>query len=279
MRLHNYKGDIIENTVELLNKTKELLLDLLFPRRCPFCHEIIPVEKAVICPECRQYVRQHYLIREPVCKKCGKALQREETEYCMDCMTHRRSFDWGISMFQYGRRNLPPVPGKKPGYEKHSMGESILRFKYHNCRDYAEYYIRELLYEHGEELERYQPDVIIPVPVHRSRYRQRGYNQAEILANKLGEMLGAEVSSDLLVRVKKTRPQKELNTAERLKNLQEAFVLAGELPRKYRRIILIDDIYTTGSTMEICSRRLKAAGAWSVCCISICSGQVPDGMR
>lgn len=250
--------------------------DLLFPRRCPFCHEIVPTWQELICPECRQFVRKYYLIREPVCKRCGKALSRMETEYCMDCAVHSRSFDGGISLFRYGKRNLKPVKGKKPGYEKHSMGESILRFKYHNCREYADYYIEELLNVYGRRLGRIHPDVIIPVPVHPARRRMRGYNQAEILARKLGEALGVEVCTDLLIRVKKTRPQKELNDAERLRNLSEAFVISHRMPEKYRMVLLIDDIYTTGSTMEICSRRLKEAGAIRVFCVSICSGQVPD---
>lgn len=202
-----------------------------------------------------------------------------ETEYCMDCIRHRRSFDGGISLFQYGRRHLKPVKGKKPGYEKHSMGESILRFKYHNCREYADYYIEELMNVHGSCLEWLRPDVIIPVPVHPARYRMRGYNQAEILARKLGEALDTEVCSDLLIRVKKTRPQKELNDAERLRNLREAFVLSREVPRRYGTVLLIDDIYTTGSTMEACSRRLKEAGVRRIFCVSICSGQVPDGIK
>lgn len=197
----------------------------------------------------------------------------------MDCVRHRRSFDGGISLFLYGRRNLRPVKGKKAGYEKHSMGESILRFKYHNCREYADYYIEELLNVYGSRLRGLRPDVMIPVPVHPARYRMRGYNQAEILARKLGEKLDIEVCNDLLIRVKKTRPQKELNDEERLRNLREAFVLSREVPRRYETVLLMDDIYTTGSTMEACSRRLKEAGVRRVFCVSICSGQVPDGVK
>lgn len=174
---------------------------------------------------------------------------------------------------------MKPVKGKKPGYEKHSMSESILRFKYHNCREYADYYIEELMNIHGRQLNRLCPDVIIPVPVHPARYRMRGYNQAEILARKLGKALNTEVCSDLLIRVKKTIPQKELNDAQRLRNLEEAFVLSRKIPRRYGTVLLIDDIYTTGSTMEACSRRLKEAGVHRVFCISICSGQVPDGTK
>lgn len=267
---------------------RQEVFNWIFPRRCPFCHEIIqvkiedhPVKEQLpfICLDCRSYVRTHYLIREPVCKRCGKALSRQESEYCMDCTGHRRSFDGGVSLFQYGRRNLPPVAGKKPGFEKHSMGESILQFKYHNRREYADYYIDELMRVYGRCFQKLYADVILPIPVHPARKRIRGYNQAEILAEKLGTALGVEVCKDLLIRVKKTRPQKELNNEERLRNLQEAFVLSRPVPRSYRTVILIDDIYTTGSTMEACTRKLKEAGVFRVYCISICSGQVPDAKK
>ncbi len=273
------------NTNRSSASLKQEVFNWLFPRRCPFCHEMIQVKMEdrpereqlpFICPDCRSYVRTHYLIREPACKRCGKALSRRESEYCMDCAGHRRSFDGGVSLFQYGRRNLPPVVGKKPGFEKHSMGESILQFKYHNRREYADYYIDELMRVYGRRFQKLYADVILPIPVHPARKRMRGYNQAEILAEKLGTALGIEVCKDLLIRVKKTRPQKELNNEERLRNLQEAFVLSKPVPRSYRTVILIDDIYTTGSTMEACTRKLKEAGVCRVYCISICSGQVPD---
>lgn len=276
IKVHRAENSFRENIGKSWHRAGSFLLSILFPRRCPFCHEIVPTADDLICPDCRRLVKRYYLIQEPVCKRCGKAISSMRSEYCMDCAEHPRSFDGGISVFRYGRRNLKPIPGKLPGYEKHSMGESVLRFKYHNCREYADYYIEEMLSEYGAVLCRFRPDVIIPVPVHPSRYRKRGYNQAEILARKLGERLQIEVCSTLLVRVKKTRPQKELNTTERMRNLQKAFTIEGTMPKGYRRILLIDDIYTTGSTMEICTRRLKEAGAEKVFCISICSGQVPD---
>ena len=73
------------------------------------------------------------------------------------------------------------------------------------------------------------------------------------------------------------KPQKELNDEQRLRNLTEAFAVSGQVPRRYRTVLLIDDIYTTGSTMEACSRKLKEAGVLRIFCVSICSGQVPDG--
>lgn len=268
-----------QELANLLSAAGQELADLLYPRRCPFCHEIIPDFDALICPDCRQFVRTHYLIREPVCKRCGKALTSMETEYCQDCMSHRRSFDGGISLFLYGTRHLPPVAGRKPGYENNSMGKSMVYFKYHNARDYADYYIAELLHYHKDQIRAMHADVIIPVPVHKSRLRLRGYNQAGILADKLSRKTGIPVDKGLLIRTRKTAPMKELGDADRLRNLTAAFSVTGPAPEHYYTAILIDDIYTTGATMEACTRKLKEAGIRKVYCISICSGQVPDGTK
>ena len=103
------------------------------------------------------------------------------------------------------------------------------------------------------------PDAVVPVPVHKSKYRERGYNQAEILANGIGKRLGIPVMPDFLVRSKKTLPQKQLSDKERLKNLQEAFMVnkkAGCCLSMPAKVLLVDDIYTTGSTIEACTNVL-----------------------
>ena len=112
-------------------------------------------------------------------------------------------------------------------------------------------------------------DAIIPVPVHPSRRRKRGFNQAEVLAKIVGERLGIPVKAELLRRTKKTLPQKELSVGERLKNLSGAF-RADEIPENIRRVLLVDDIYTTGSTIEACTRVLKAAGVETIYFVVIC---------
>ena len=113
---------------------------------------------------------------------------------------------------------------------------------------------------YGDMIRRMDVDAIVPVPIHRSRRRKRGFNQAEILAEILGKKLGIPVEPELLKRNRKTVPQKELSPSERLKNLTGAF-LAESLPDDKKRILLVDDIYTTGSTLEACARVLKNAGA------------------
>ena len=118
--------------------------------------------------------------------------------------------------------------------------------------------------------------VLVPVPVHSKRYRKRGYNQAEEIAKEMARLSGLPMRSDLLVRVKHTAPQKELSKRERSRNLQGAFRCRAD----YRKLclqgkcaIIIDDIYTTGSTVEACSQTLLQAGFDKVYFLCVCIGK------
>ena len=152
------------------------------------------------------------------------------------------------------------------------MRASISRFKYHNRREYADFYAEELLRAYGRMLRSWQPDALIPVPLHKSRMRKRGFNQAALVAERMGERLGIPVEEKLLIRVKKTSPQKELNDSARRENLKNAFQLCGN-DVKLKRVVLIDDIYTTGSTLDAAAAALLAAGVEKVYFLSICIGR------
>ena len=115
----------------------------------------------------------------------------------------------------------------------------------------------------GRKILRLSPDIILPVPVHPSRRRIRGFNQAEELARRLSEGLGIPYSAGILTRTRKTSPQKSLTPSERFKNLEQAFS-ARPLPKEVKTVLLIDDIYTTGATMEACARVLKKNGIQTV---------------
>lgn len=195
-------------------------------------------------------------VREPVCMKCGKPLSKEEAEYCPDCLRRKHRYEKRRAVFLYDR----------------VMRASISRFKYHNRREYADFYAEELLRAHGRMLRSWQPDALIPVPLHKSRMRKRGFNQAALVAERMGERLGIPVEEKLLIRVKKTSPQKELNDSARRENLKNAFQLCGN-DIKLKRVVLIDDIYTTGSTLDAAAAALLAAGVEKVYFLSICIGR------
>ena len=231
---------------------KAVLTDLLFPRRCPVCHEIVLPRGGLICPGC---VSRLHFVREPFCHKCGKEITDDQKEYCRDCSSHRRSFEYGRALINYTE----------------TAKSSMVKIKYKNKREYLDFYIEAIALRFGKVIKNMRADALVPVPVHPSRLRARGFNQAEVLAEGLGKRLQIPVRQDLLLRTRKTVPQKNLSPHERLKNLEQAFC-AGQIPAGIRSVILVDDIYTTGSTVEACARVLKKAGVKNVYFITICIG-------
>ena len=137
---------------------------------------------------------------------------------------------------------------------------------------YGELYSQELVKNFQKEIRRWNPDVIIPVPLHRARRRKRGYNQAQILAENLGKMLCIPVDSKSLARRKKTSPQKKLGHNERKKNLKNAFAVTSAF-RPVRKVLLVDDIYTTGNTLDAAAKALKEKGVEKVYFLTISIGQ------
>lgn len=227
-----------------------IILNVLFPRRCPVCGEIVSRPGGLICPDCLKRLSP---VKSPVCKRCGKEVATEQTEYCPDCLRHKRTFDGGMALLHYNE----------------AARRSMAAIKYQNRREYLDFYAAAVKTRFGQKIARLGIDVLVPVPVHKSRRRERGFNQAEELARRLEKYLGIPVGTDLLKRTRKTAPQKELTPSERFKNLANAFV-AAPMPEGIRTVLLIDDIYTTGSTAEACTRVLKAAGAKKVYVLVLC---------
>ena len=156
------------------------------------------------------------------------------------------------------------------------MQESMARFKQGGRAEYGKVYGRLLWDAKREWLQRIREPVLVPVPVHSKRYRKRGYNQAEEIAKEMARLSGLPMRSDLLVRVKHTAPQKELSKRERSRNLQGAFRCRADFRKlclQGKCAIIIDDIYTTGSTVEACSQTLLQAGFDKVYFLCVCIGK------
>ena len=228
------------------------ILNILFPRRCPVCARIVMPKGFLICPDC---MKKLSWVRRPTCKKCGKEVIGDTIEYCYDCTRHKRSFEYGLSVINYDE----------------TASRSMAGIKYNNKREYLDFYAEAMFRSLGPRIMRMKADVLLPVPVHPSRMKTRGFNQAQELAVRLSEKLGIPVNSTILRRSKKTAPQKSLDPSGRLKNLEQAF-MADHLPPYIHSVILVDDIYTTGSTIEACTRILKKAGIERVYFITIFIG-------
>ena len=206
-----------------------------------------------MCTECAQKVEY---IQEPRCKKCGKPIRYAEKEFCHDCEERKLYYDQGKSIWLH----------------KGPVRWSVYQFKYHNRRVFSRFYAEEWCRLYREKIAEWGIDVIIPIPLHRRRRRKRGYNQAEILAKELGRRCGIPVDVKSIVRVVHTKPQKELNHTERSKNLRSAFHVTKHW-KTSPNVLLIDDIYTTGNTIDSAAQVLKEKGAKKVYFLTISIGQ------
>lgn len=228
------------------------LLNILYPRHCPVCHRILKDQKMMICPECTGIFRP---VSENYCLKCGRPVD-PNAEYCRDCLERDRIFDEGRGVFLYDGR----------------MRKSLIRYKYYGCREYADYYADSMCRRGYTDIRRWKPDLIIPVPLHRRKLRRRGFNQAGYLAVRMGECLGIPVSENSLKKIRSTQSQKKLDAVQRRKNLRQAFQATENF--EGLAVLLVDDVYTTGGTMEAAASCLKAAGARKVYFMTLCMGRV-----
>ena len=208
--------------------------------------------RPMVCPECVPKIK---FILGATCMKCGKPLDGEYEEYCHDCI--HKSFDYirGVAAFSYSKE----------------MKRSMYGFKYNNRREYSKFYAEAICDANSNIIKSWDAEVLIPVPLHPKRQRTRGYNQATVLAKSLSERLGISVDEKVLSRIKNTIPQKELTTKDRNNNIEKAFQI-GTNVIKYRKVILVDDIYTTGATINECAKVLHAAGVLEVYFITACIG-------
>ncbi|TCT14010.1 ComF family protein [Natranaerovirga pectinivora] len=213
------------------------MLDIIYPPRCPLCNDIIPwFEEKRICTGC---LEKSPIIEGPRCTKCSKPVFHQEITHCFDCHKQELAYEKGWSLWSYEE------PVKK----------AIYQYKYHNKREYAPLFAKELVSEFKSDIEKYNIGTIVPVPLSKKRQRTRGYNQAYLLAKEIGKLLDKEVV-ELLERHLDTLPQKELNDKERLKNLNKVFSVNND-KKVLNNILIVDDIYTTGSTINACAMSIK----------------------
>ena len=242
--LLNQKGD------ESIN-----IIAYLYPNRCPVCGDIIVPRQQIVCPGC---VNVFQVIKDPKCLKCGKPVEWEEQEYCFDCTKTAHHYNKGISLWIYDEK----------------VKKSISKFKFHHRREYGKYYIKEILYHYKQEIINQAPEVLIPVPLHKSKLKDRGFNQACVLAKGIGKGVGIPVIENYLLRCHKTKAQKRLNDRERANNLDAAFCVNPKYnTAPYSRVMLVDDIYTTGSTIDACSKVLLQTGVKEINFISLSIGK------
>lgn len=224
----------------------------LWPEICPFCGK---VNSQGICSKCRRDL-EALRIKGPRCMRCSKPVRCAEQEYCYDCTHAAHLYDKGLSLWLHRR----PV------------NQSIYQFKYHNQRRFGIIYAEEIIRIHGRVIRSWNPDLILPVPLHRKRRKERGYNQAALISRELGNGLSIPVDEKSLMRRIYTDPQKKLGRRERKGNLEHAFALRKDFSA-VPVVLLVDDIYTTGSTIDAIAGLLKKRGVGKVYFLTISIGQ------
>lgn len=229
------------------------ILGIFFTNTCPVCGQAVAFNHEGVCKECRGKIKY---IREPRCRKCGRPLVDMCQVLCNGCSKRKHQFDSGVCVFEHSGE----------------IKKSIYEFKYNNRRDYSEFYAKEAVKIYGRRLGEWNVQAIIPVPIHKERELERGYNQALEFGQALARYIGIPVEKRALVRRKKTAPQKELTEIMRYLNLKNAFDVEQNSIVGIKRVLLVDDIYTTGSTVDACSSILKKAGVEEVYFLCISAG-------
>lgn len=241
----------------ILSSFGEGFFDLIFPSNiyCISCGNIIDDTRPyALCDVC---VRTLKWANGRTCGRCGKILQEDYgPDLCTDCTDGEHVFERGFTCVEYGTAER----------------ELILRFKYKD-QAYLGRKMAEIMYDRiiAEELE---ADLILPVPMFRRKERQRGYNQAAVLAANLAKHTGIPCDGKLLVRTVETEAMSSLGALDRRKNIREVFSVPrnrrGKLAGK--TVLLVDDIYTTGSTADACAAALISAGASRIFVFTFASG-------
>ncbi len=243
-------------------------VELAFPQYCAVCDDrIIGAATPVVCPACWQRIER---IEPPLCPRCGRphdqavGFATDENFPCAACRERPlRWLDMACSAVVYDD----------------VLREVLLMFKF-GRRDVLAPELAELMAEFARaRLPVDQFDWAVPVPLHQVRQRQRGFNQALLLAQEFSRIMHGPPVVCALVKPEPTEPQTKLDAEQRRKNLCDAFQPAPGIELTGRRILVIDDVLTTGSTVDECARVLKRAGALEVAAFTLARRVTDLGTR
>ncbi|MBM6829597.1 ComF family protein [Anaerotignum lactatifermentans] len=232
---------------------KKIIREFFFPPHCLICGEVLALEERgeKLCPKCLAHIP---FLTGDQCAQCGRTIPGKAT--CHRCMLEDFPFSRGAAAFSYEVMRKPIACFKFQGYryDGAELGGLMARYLKERFPDWIEW-----------------TDMMAAVPLHPRKRKKRGFNQADLLCRKISAETGMVYVPDLLRRVIHTRPQSSLNAAQRRENLKDAFALAPGAQVEGRHILLVDDIFTTGSTLRECSRVLLRLGAAEVrvFCLSV----------
>lgn len=217
--------------------------ELLFPARCLGCDQQLPLgwQLPIFCPSCLDEIS---LIRSPLCPNCGLPLNSGLDHFCGDCLKKTFAFDLARAAVAYQGPITPLILSLKFGGQL--TGLSTMAHLASASAGFADLS---------------EPDLILPVPLHPQRLRERGFNQALVLGRSCFPARRKKIHAGLLIRKRATPPQTQLSGKERRKNLTQAFSITQPDMIRGKTILVIDDVFTTGSTVDECAKVLRRAGA------------------
>ena len=231
------------------------IINFILPPRCYFCGKVLHEDKG-LCDECISKIE---FLNKAICYKCGDPLFNNEGVdvkklLCGSCLKSKNKMIFKMMRSAYI-------------YDDFSK-KLILDFKFNDKTDLASF-LAKMLYVAGKDIFAEGVDLIIPVPLHYTRLIKRRYNQSALLAKELGKLTGIEVDYKSLVKGRITKAQIDCNGTERLKNVKDAFYVKSIENIKGKRVLIIDDVLTTGSTLKECGKALKDAKPKSIYALTL----------
>lgn len=233
----------------MLKKIYHHIIDYLLPKRCFSCAELTQDANS-FCGNCWKNLN---FINAPFCKCCGQefALDLVDQQECLKCISRSPKFEKVRSLFKF---------------DEHSK-KIIHAFKYYDKTILGQSFAEMLSSRYRKDIS--ESDVIVPVPMHRFKRLFRMYNPAQVLASELHQAINLPVYMDVLVKIKWTKAQTTLSRKARLKNIAGSIKIENISKVEGKKVILVDDVVTTGTTVDLCARLLKTAGAKEVVVLSI----------
>ncbi|MGE5328926.1 MAG: ComF family protein [Deltaproteobacteria bacterium] len=248
--------EIFNNCLKAIQTGINLVLNLFFPPRCSFCSNIMDWSsrnEEVVCPDC---LVQTSFVDTQSCIHCGKSLEKQSSCSCgLD--SQKLYYDKVYSACEY------------EGITR----EGLLDFKFSGrkelARVFAWFIIKKLQMTNEKTF-----DIIISVPIHKTSFKERRYNQSELIAEHIAKYYSKQLVKNNLIKTKETLMQSKLNKNDRSQNIKDAFEVVLKDEVKGKNILLIDDILTTGATVNECSKVLKQNGAKQIIVATVATGKV-----
>jgi len=241
-------------TKHFLLELKDDILDLVYPQTCPICGKHLEREEKDICGDCWGTLA---ILPAPFCPYCNSFFEEEEMVLEHRCVRLRKPKDRKILAV----RSLGTFDDY---YQK-----LIHRFKYDKNIPLGKRLAQSLGQVVAQDKDFANCDLVIPVPLHRARHRERGFNQSGVLAEGISQAINLPLAKEILKRKKNTKDQTYLNAQQRTENVRDAFLVTQPARVDNKAVILVDDVMTTGATLNECARMLEKAGAKRIFAVTL----------